>query len=101
MTQTFSPHALRALRVDRGLSRLQLATAIRRNFHQVGAWERGRDIPNMDSLMRLMRVLECHIEDLFEDSAAVWDADSGADAGSSRTPGVGAAPASGKSRSRS
>jgi transcriptional regulator with XRE-family HTH domain len=98
MTQTFSSHKLRALRIDRGYTQHQLALAVRRNFFNVGGWERGTAMPGRDSIERLARVLECRIEDLFEDSASARDADSGAGAGSSRTPGNGAAPASGKSR---
>jgi transcriptional regulator with XRE-family HTH domain len=80
MTQTFSPRALRALRIDRGYSQQQLAAAVRRNFFNVGGWERGTAMPGRDSIERLARVLECRIEDLFEDSASVGEADSGADA---------------------
>jgi transcriptional regulator with XRE-family HTH domain len=101
MTQTFSPRALRALRIDRGYSQRQLAAAVRRNFFNVGGWERGTAVPGRDSIERLARVLECRIEDLFEDSASVGEADSGADAERSPAPGRGAAPASVKSRSRS
>jgi transcriptional regulator with XRE-family HTH domain len=104
MTQTFSPSRLRALRTNRGYSQQQLATAVRRNFFNVGGWERGTAMPGRDSIERLARVLECRIEDLFEDSASVGESDSGADAERSSAaglPGGSAAPASGKSRRRS
>jgi transcriptional regulator with XRE-family HTH domain len=71
-TQTFSPTRLRELRLAQGFSRDQLAFAVRRNSHQIGAWERGRDVPNNASLQRLCQALKCRIEDLYtdEDSAA-------------------------------
>lgn len=70
---------------------MQLAFAIRRNVHQVGAWERGRDVPNYESIGRLLQALDCRIEDIYEDSAAVRPR-GGAGAGSSRLL-AGAAPA--------
>src|SRR5690349_20718177 len=69
MTQIFSPAKLKALRQERGLSRDQLAYAIRRNFYAIGAWERGRDIPNAHSIGRLCTALGCRVEDLYEDFA--------------------------------
>lgn len=91
MAHVFSPTKLRALRQERGYSRMQLAFAVRRNIDQIGAWERGRDVPNYESLARLLRVLDCRIEDLFEDSVASRPGD-GAGAGGSRLLG-GVAPA--------
>lgn len=94
MAQVFSSTKLRALREERGYSRMQLAFAVHRNFHQVGAWERGRDVPNYESITRLLHALDCRIEDLFEDSVASGPRD-GAGAGSSRLlAGVAPAPSS-------
>lgn len=97
MTQAFSPTKLRALRQDRGYSRMQLAFAIRRNVDQIGSWERGRDVPNNTSLTRLLHALNCRVEDLFEDSVAVASSGDGEDAGRSRLLD-GRAPASTASR---
>lgn len=100
MSQQFSPSKLRAVRIDRGYSRQQLATAIRRNVDQVGAWERGRDIPNNASLTRLLHALNCRVEDVFEDSAGIG-IPVGAGAGGSQTPdGVAPAPKSSHRRPR-
>lgn len=94
MAQVFSPTKLRALRNERGYSRMQLAFAVRRNVDQIGAWERGRDVPGSVSITRLLHALDCRIEDLFEDSAANRPGD-GAGAGSSRLlAGVAPAPSS-------
>ena len=94
MAQVFSPTKLRALRKERGYSRMQLAFAVRRNVDQIGAWERGRDVPNYESITRLLHALDCRIEDLFEDSVA-FRPGGGAGAGGSRLlAGVAPAPTS-------
>ena len=105
MAKHFSPDKLRAIRKQRGYSRQQLADAIVRTKHTVGNYERGSMAPNAETLSRLLDVLECRIEDLYED---VKDSAVGV-GGARRTKGSAsqgrllaesAAPSSGKSRRR-
>jgi DNA-binding transcriptional regulator YiaG len=65
--QTFSPRKMRALREGAGLSRARLAFAVGRGPDAVRDWERGKFIPNGASMLALIRVLECSLDDLTEE----------------------------------
>jgi len=108
--QRFSPTKLKALREARGLSRQQLAFAIRMNVDHVGAYERGRNVPRIESLVRLCEGLGCQPEDLYEDFAVAVGtgltqrketAESPKRArGTSRAPGHAAVPARSRSKAK-
>jgi molybdate-binding protein/DNA-binding XRE family transcriptional regulator len=56
---------LRQRREERGLSQLALAAAANLSRQSVGAIEAGRAVPGVDVALRLARVLECRVEELF------------------------------------
>lgn len=63
----FSPRKMRALREQSGLSRASLAFAVGRGPDAVRDWERGRFVPNGDSMLALTHVLDCTLDDLSEE----------------------------------
>ena len=65
--QTFAPHKLRALRRSRGLNADQVAFAIGRTAQMYAHYERGKHTPPANVLTRIVAVLDCRIEDLFEE----------------------------------
>lgn len=64
----FSPHNLRVRRVMRGLNQTQLAAVLPQSTASVRDWEGGRSLPGTRTICRLAEVLNCKIEDLFEDT---------------------------------
>ncbi len=56
---------LEALRVERALSRQQLADAIGVHYQTVGYLERGEYSPSLVLALRIARVLEVRVEDVF------------------------------------
>jgi transcriptional regulator with XRE-family HTH domain len=62
---TFSPEALRRIRVDRNFSVTRLAADIGRTEGSVQGYEAGRFAPSTDVLGRLADVLDCSVSDLF------------------------------------
>jgi transcriptional regulator with XRE-family HTH domain len=62
---TFSSEKLRALRLGRNLSQLQLARAIAASDTSVLVWERGDVRPNATSIAKLCTALGCRPNDLF------------------------------------
>lgn len=64
----FSGHNLRVRRVMRGLNQIQLAAVVPQSTASVRDWESGRSLPGTRTVCRLAEVLDCKIEDLFEDT---------------------------------
>jgi len=62
----FSGPKLRAVRERVGLSREQLAVAVPCSASAIVKWENGYGPPKRPTLLRLLRVLDCPIEDLVE-----------------------------------
>ena len=62
----FSAERLLAARVASGLSREQVALAIRCGAQSVYLWETGRRLPRLESLERIARALEIDPGDLFD-----------------------------------
>ncbi|UJR85746.1 substrate-binding domain-containing protein [Sandaracinus amylolyticus] len=60
-----SPNRLRALREARGLSQIALAAAASLSRQSIGAIEAGRAVPGVDVALRLARVLDTTVEELF------------------------------------
>ena len=56
---------VRALREQRGLSQLELAAAVHLTRQSLGAIETGRATPAVDVALRIARVLDASVEDLF------------------------------------
>lgn len=56
--QTFGPH-LRALRLKRGLTQQALGDRAGLPFTHISSMERGLMVPNLVTLLRLARALEC------------------------------------------
>jgi transcriptional regulator with XRE-family HTH domain len=73
MSREFSPTKLKAARVERGLSRQQLAFAARLNVDHVAGYERGRNTPRLESLLKLCDALSCSADELCEDSATAGE----------------------------
>ncbi len=64
LNPNFSSRALRRIRAERGLSRQQLADAVRCHKSAVQRWEQGLRTPNNQALMVAASVLGCTVEDL-------------------------------------
>ncbi|MET7477632.1 helix-turn-helix transcriptional regulator [Streptomyces sp. NPDC005648] len=62
----FSKDALRRIRSERGLSRDDLASAVRCHVSTVRRWEYGVRAPNTQAAMLTATVLGCSVDDLFE-----------------------------------
>lgn len=55
------------IRAERGLSQAQLAARIGKRQKDIARWETGLHRPNMLSLARLAKALDCTIDELIED----------------------------------
>jgi DNA-binding transcriptional regulator YiaG len=66
-TARFSPERLRALRRAAGVSRVALAYQLGVSMDTLVAWEAGRSVPKGNRFPGICAVLECAVEDLFED----------------------------------
>ena len=62
----FSGPKLRSLRKERDLSREQIAVAVPCSQPLVVKWELDYSAPPRDTLLRLMKILDCRFEDLVE-----------------------------------
>ena len=60
--------AIRKLRIEKGLSQAALAREIQTTQQLVSKWETGDEMPRSKWLPDLAKVLECKIEDLFDDA---------------------------------
>jgi transcriptional regulator with XRE-family HTH domain len=70
----FDPKRLRALRLARGLTADQTATAANRSTATYDGYESGAIRPTMESLDRLAHVLQCSIDAFFDpDAPATYD----------------------------
>lgn len=76
----FSGDRLKARRRAAGLSRTQLAASIERSHWALESWERSEFDPNLRSVLALIRVLGCSLDDLMTN-----DDPDAANAGPSRT----------------
>jgi len=66
---------VRAVREQRGLSQVALATAAQLSRQSIGAIEAGRTLPAVDVALRIARALDVNVEELFAPSpseAALW-----------------------------
>ena len=63
-------NVVRALRVDRGLSQGQLATAMGVSRQTINAIETGRYLPSLPLAMALARHFGRSVEEVFHDDAA-------------------------------
>jgi DNA-binding XRE family transcriptional regulator len=64
----FSGHNLRVRRVMRRLNQTQLGAILPQSPASIRDWEYGRALPSVRTVCRLAEVLDCKIEDLFEDT---------------------------------
>ena len=64
ITRGFSPEALRKARLDADLTRGELARLAHVSVGSVQAWETGRAAPQIDSLVKVLDVLEIKITDV-------------------------------------
>jgi transcriptional regulator with XRE-family HTH domain len=69
-TRTFSGTRLRQLREAAGYSREQVAVAIHRSWNAVYQYERGETSPGAEALAALAALLNCRIDDFYEDGRA-------------------------------
>lgn len=60
------PNRIREYRLRLGLSQAALGTLIGKARNQVSAWERGSQLPNVRSLLRLAKALNTLAEALYE-----------------------------------
>lgn len=65
----FSGARLRELRTAAGLSRTELAAAIGRSYETVETWEQDLYEPSLRSIVALLRVLRCSLDDLMTNDA--------------------------------
>jgi transcriptional regulator with XRE-family HTH domain len=68
--RAFSGERLRDRRRQARLSRTVLAFAVGRTAESIGNYERGSTVPRADVLAKLTQVLECDLDDLYEDAEA-------------------------------
>lgn len=66
---TAAGHRLRAMREERNISAAELAAAIGAAAVTVLAWERGRSMPSLPTMVMLAAALRCSIVDLLPDEA--------------------------------
>ena len=62
---------LEKLRLERGMTRQQLADAARVTRVSIYRYEHGCRVPNIDTASRLARALECSIEELVGDADVI------------------------------
>lgn len=62
---TIGSNRVRELRESRGLSQVTLADAVQVTRQSIHAIESSRSSPSVDVALRLARILECQVEDLF------------------------------------
>lgn len=58
---------IRALREARGMTRYELAQAAEVSYQAVAQWENGVMVPSADKLPVLAAMLDCEINDLYDD----------------------------------
>ena len=59
---------IKSLRLKRGISQEVLAEKLSVNQTAISQWEIGKSNPSSDRLPKLAEVLNCSIDELFEDS---------------------------------
>ena len=57
---------VKAIRRQRGLSQAEIADATQRSIETISSIERGKSLPNFDTLERLSEALNVPVKDLFE-----------------------------------
>ena len=57
---------VRELRRAKGMNQKDLATKLKIGVSRLSHWERGRFTPRFEELLKLLRVLEVEVEDLFK-----------------------------------
>jgi DNA-binding XRE family transcriptional regulator len=63
----FSPTRLKKLRERAGMTRTDVAHAARRSEQSVWLWERGKVVPTTETLAHIAPLLDCRIDDFFEE----------------------------------
>ena len=58
---------IRALREARGMTRYELAQAVEVSYQAVAQWENGVMVPSADKLPTIAALLECEVNDLYDD----------------------------------
>ena len=54
------------IRMERGLTQVQLAALVGTQPNNISRWELGTSIPNSDNLMRVAAALECSMDELIQ-----------------------------------
>ena len=57
------------LRKDNNLSQEQLADKLGVSRQAVSKWESGNSYPDMEKMLQMCRILNCHLEDIMDDGA--------------------------------
>ena len=58
---------IRALREARGMTRYELAQAAAVSYQAIAQWESGAVMPTADKLPTIAALLECEVNDLYDD----------------------------------
>ena len=66
------PNTIREYRLKAGLSQRKLAAMLGRSKDAVSSWERGVNLPNVPSLMRMAKILGTLAESLYRDFYATF-----------------------------
>lgn len=67
----FDGAKLRALRKERGLTQVELASSTRKQARQITHWETGRADPSAKSMWDLTVALDCKVEDLLSEAVGI------------------------------
>ena len=60
---------IQCLRKNKGLSQEELADKVGVSRQAVSKWEAGNSYPDMEKMLQMCQILNCHLEDLMDDGS--------------------------------